>query len=224
MNVLTTFAAGQLDPLGPEETDADLSAILHWLRASKAAAAVAPARGVPGIARLVLERYWQLPRSEFHYQNLGGRRKGVTGNKLILIPWSEEAFKVYRKSRSVSDLRTEHVTPIDAIWKKLMQLLQEVGDDDCEWKARAGDYLQQNFTLAVITREQALAIDTFTRTGAFEGEPFRRYELAAKQIRVKRRAGSTKVRLNVKKFVHPAFKNLPNVVAAVQSQGGSGGD
>lgn len=213
-DVTQTWGAGRLDPLGPDEDAADLSAILSWIRATRIAVELDPARKPPNIARAVLTTYWQEPRSKFHEDNLNGHRKDELGNKLTLVPWSVEAFDQYRQSGSRAGLITEHVTPIQAMWEKLGSLLDSAEDDE-QWMGEARIYLQVNFVIAIITQQQAGAIDTLMKTGATEGAPFERYRRAAEHIRQLRDAGTTDVMLDITQFVHPAFVDPPEAAEAL---------
>lgn len=208
INVTTHAFAGQLDRLSPAEDQADLAEIQSWLRTHRAANRSHPKRTPPRVARVVLETYWQEPRAGFHEQNLNGRRKADFGNKYVLIPWSVEAFDQYKNTGTKRGLITEHVTPIKALWEKLGLLLDEAEEEgwtDEEWTAEAKGYLETNFTLAVVTDEQARAIDTVAKTLATEHVPFQRYKFAADHIRALREAGGTEVTLDVTRFVHPGF-------------------
>lgn len=203
MNVLTYPYAGCLDVISPEETKRDLRAILGYIRADKRAVELRAKHSNPSIARAVLTAIWQEPRTGFHRQETDGR-KGIFyfGSKLLLVPWSLEAFERMKAQNNTEGLILEHVMPIDAIWKDLTAL--EATTDTGTWALEAEAYLRTNFTLAVVTTEQARAVDAagFRKVG-IAGRPFARYFQAAQKVH--KNATSKDTPPNVEKFVHPGF-------------------
>lgn len=202
-NVLHQFRAGQLDPVNTNERD--LRIIRAYLRTeAEVTKRLGSAGKAPSIARAVLGKVWQEPRVGFHGRNLAGRNKSDFGTKLLLVPWSEEAFKEFKRQGSVKGLRFEHVTPVDALWKQLHKIHNESKTEE-EWIDVAGQYLQTHFVVAVLTKKQAFAIDRvgLKQTG-FYGMPFQRYAEAAQKL--KDEAAKTvepPVVLNLDRFVHP---------------------
>lgn len=197
--------AGVLDPISQEETDRDLGTILTYIRAEKHALAKNPGRSRPSIARSVLKTIWQQPRTKFHREQFSGRKGFDFGSKLLLVPWSIEALARLKSQNSVKGLVLEHVTPIDVIWKRLVELEGELENEE-DWAGEAQRYLGLNFTVAVVTKEQADAIDAVgLRKEGFEGRPFYRYYQAAERIRKKAAAGGPQISLDVTRFTHPGL-------------------
>lgn len=205
LNVTTHPHAGVLDPISQEETDRDLRTILAYIHAEKHALATNPGRSRPSIARSVLTTIWQQPRTKFHREQICGRKGFDFGSKLLLVPWSIEALDRLKSQNSVKGLVLEHVTPIDAIWKRLVELEGESENEE-DWAGEAQRYLAVNFTVAVVTKEQADAIDAVgLRKEGFEGRPFYRYYRAAKLIRERSAAGGPHIALDVARFTHPGL-------------------
>lgn len=204
LNVMNDPLAGVLDPISQEETDRDLRAILAYVRAEQQALVLNPGRARPSIARSVLTTIWQTPRTNFHREQITGRMGFAFGSKLLLVPWSMEAFDRLKSQNSVNGLILEHVTPIDAMWKRLVELA-EVEDDE-DWVSEAQHYLTKNFTVAVVTKEQAAAIDAVgLRKQGFEGKPFVRYQRAAELIRERAAEFAPGLALDVARFMHPGL-------------------
>jgi len=210
-NVLHQPRAGQLDPRNnPAHTEADLIAIRGYVSAYRnGRSAVTSATG-PAIARPVLEKYWQYPRCGF---NAGAKQEldsGFTlGGKLLLIPWSEEAFVRANAQRSTTGLILEHVTPITCLWDELIRI-DEASEDDAEWQGEAGKYLQETFLLAVITADQDAILNAtgWKQAGVPRPlNPFLRYEWASQQIQTASTPTGLKApapaALDVARFVHP---------------------
>lgn len=205
LNVLECPRAGLLDEISQDETDRDLAAILAYIRAEERALATTPGRGKPSIARSVLMTFWQKPRTGFHRQEIEGRKGVDFRSKLLLVPWSIEAFDRCEQQKNVRGLILEHVTPIDAIWKSLLVLRAE-SESDAEWAGEAQAYLRANYALAVLTKEQAYAIDAVgLQTVGFKGKPFLRYHQAAERIRDNEAAGGPSAGLDVARFTHPGL-------------------
>lgn len=129
--------------------------------------------------------YWEAPRIGFHAVALleAGIPKGHFSKKLLLIPWSIEAFNHWKTNLSASGLTLEHVTPLDWVWKELINLDTDPHDgsqiEQGQWELDAANYLFHHYMLAVVTDEQAGAIDRsgYKKIGILRN-PFLRYALA----------------------------------------------
>lgn len=202
VDVLREAKAGRLDESTPEDATRDLAIIWSYIQAEKHASDQRPGTTVPAIARAVLTSVWEAPRVTFHREEL----QGLTGvnfrSKLLLIPWSMEAFESLRGTDEVAGLILEHVMPVDALWARLVALVEETESEE-EWALEAYAYLSKNYTLAVVTRAQASAIDLHaSRATGVEGRPFLRYERAGQVLRELAARGETTVSLDVTRFVH----------------------
>lgn len=216
VNVVADRNAGLLDEIPQDETDQDLAAILGYIRAEQRALARNPGRGRPSIARSVLTTIWQKPRTEFHREEVAGRIGSSFGSKLLLIPWSIEAFAKFNSQNDSTNLVLEHVTPIDALWNQLVELEKE-SEDDKTWAREAQAYLRTNYALAVVTRAQASAIDKVgLRKTGFKGRPFLRYQEAACLICKGATEGGPHVSLDVAKFVYPGLAVKEHTVELVK--------
>jgi hypothetical protein len=168
-----------------EKMKSDAALIRTYIRAEKEVAASALGPKSPSIARAVLTCIWEAPRIGFHADALleAGFPKGPFSNKLLLIPWSIEAFNHWKANLSVSGLTLEHVTPIDWMWQELKKLDTDPDDgslvEQDQWELAAANYLFHHYMLAVVTDEQAGAIDRsgYKKTGV-PLNPFLRYALA----------------------------------------------
>jgi hypothetical protein len=218
INVYETPYYGRLDEASNEKMKSDVAIIRTYIRAEKKAAMSAPNRRPPPIARKVLTSIWEKPRIDFHRAEKKKFRKLDLRNKLLLIPWSIEAFEYAKTYYSVRGLILEHVTPIDWMWRKLKELdvdpdNSDVLKDDEMWELNATTYLFNHYMVAVLTGEQSTAIDAvrdLKRTG-YEPNPFIRYRYAEKQIDIARAKGRVKPSFSVAKFVLPARRStLPS--------------
>lgn len=212
VNVLTQARAGCLDEISKTETDRDLSVLHMYVRAEKEASLrLTGSRTAPSIYRSVLTSVWEEPRTGFHRDELDGHQGlnlSYFKSKLLLIPCSVEAFELMKAQDSVANLRLEHVTPLDAIWKTLVDLdaTQDTAED---WAREAQAYLWPNYTLAVLTKEQAAAIDGVTdlKVTGYPWQPFLRYKVAADALREKTDQGDSLIPLDPARFVHPGIEN-----------------
>lgn len=205
IDVLNYPRAGRLD--GGPSTERDLNVIRSYLRTEKEAARnLGFDRKPPSIARAVLEKIWQEPRVGFHSKELRDAKKSLWRTKLLLVPWSEEAFDLYVGQKSVAGLRLEHVTPIDAIWREL-SAIDDSSADEAEWLQEAGAYLWVHYVVAVLTKEQAAAIDGagFKKVG-YPKRPFLRYAAAITAMQEHAaKNGTLAVPLDLSRFVHPGM-------------------
>jgi hypothetical protein len=208
VNVMEDPRAGRLDEVSQEETGQDVSTILNYIQTEDRVVDERPDRTRPSIARAVLTSFWEKPRIGFHRAHLRGHDHIEFGSKLLLIPWSVEAFQSMREEHSVEGLVLEHVTPIDALWKRLHDLGtpgDPVRPGDEDWPLEAESYLRRNYVLAVVTKgqDQELNAANFKTDGpdGFGKYPFLRYLRATE----KNREAGRKATLDVKRFVYPGF-------------------
>lgn len=209
IDVTKEFRAGHLDEIPHEETQRDLAVIRCYLEAEQRVAGIVrpdgEKRGSIAVARAVLKSVWEVPRMEFAARERAKGRNLQLGNKALLIPWSVEALDLYQTSGTTADLVQEHVLPVDEIWRELRRMYIEMDPEG--WFGSAQAFLNYNYTLAVVTKEQAAMIDAagFRKTG-FHKAAFARYvavmeAAAAGQIR----PGIVNVPLDVERFVYPGF-------------------
>lgn len=204
-NVATYPHAGRLDEIGQAETNRDLRIIKQYIEAEEYTKTQRPDKSVPSIARNVLVSVWERPRVGFHREEFVGHSGLAFGSKLLLIPWSAEALERMKLNKSVADLVLEHVTPVEALWSKLRELHKE-SDTYEDWVRSAQWYLNEHYTLAVITKEQAKAIDAAGfKTRGFPNNPFARYVAASAKISQNAAPGKATVQFDVERFCHPGF-------------------
>lgn len=205
----TTFRAGHLDEISHEETQRDLDVIRHYLEVERRVESITRPLGEKrrsiSVARAVLHSVWEVPRMEFAETERARGSDLQLRNKALLIPWSIEALELYQSTGTAAGLIQEHVLPVDEIWRELHRLYDET--DQESWFGEAQAFLNYNYTLAVLTKEQASMIDAagFRKTG-FRTRAFARYTAvmaaaAAGQIR----RGIPNAPLDVARFVNPGF-------------------
>lgn len=209
-DVSDTPIIGRLDETTLAEMRSDVAIIRNYIRAEKATTTSAPGRTLPPIAREVLTSVWESPRTGFHRDARTCFRRINFRNKLLLIPWSAEAFEHAKSTNSFTGLVLEHVTPIDAMWQKLKELDADSEESDRVladdmWETSAASYLVNHYMLAVLTKEQATAIDAIPtlRSTGFEPNPFLRYHHAESEMEKNRTRGHSSPDFSVKRFVIP---------------------
>lgn len=196
INVLTFPHAGQLDPAGREATHHDLQVIREYISAENHARVILGERKAPSIERAVLTTVWEKPRTAFHSKQKKLIGDFEFGSKLLLIPWSMEAYSSLHEKNSVKGLLLEHVTPLSFMWKELVKIDSESPTED-DWFVEAEGYLNNHYRLAVLTTAQAAAIDRAGhRQKGTPGNPFFRYQKAIESPRFN-------VSLDLDKFVQP---------------------
>jgi hypothetical protein len=211
-DVCETPLIGRLDETVHADMMSDAALIRRYIRIEKEAAdASAPGRKLPSIARTVLTSVWESPRIGFHRSALDSTDFNLKdfGRKLLLIPWSVEAFERWNSTHSAAGLVLEHVTPIDWMWQKLKELDIDP-DEPCgltkeeDWQLHAASFLVRHYMLAVLTREQASKIDAegLKKTGV-EHNPFLRYRQAEYKMDAKRAQGSEIPAFSTKRFIVP---------------------
>lgn len=213
VNVYEFPMCGRLDCTSEEESLADAALIRTYIRAEKQFAA--SGRTPPSIAREVLTSVWEAPRSRFH-REAQKRFTAKFRNKLLWVPWSVEAADLWNQTHSVDGLILEHVTPIVALWRKLRELDDEFEDPSSNfhadpewggsqhtWEGHAVSYLNNFWTVATLTREQASAIDSYAglRTQGFEPNPFERYFQAEKLMNQDRQRGKVLPSFSTSRFI-----------------------
>ncbi len=215
-NVYETPITGRLDETTNEQMKSDVAVIRTYIRAEKLAAAAAPERKPPSIARTVLTSIWETPRIDFHRAEKTAFRKIKFRSKLLLIPWSAEAFEHAKSTNSVTGLVLEHVTPIDAMWQELKELDLDPDEadglaDDELWGMSATGYLFNHYMVAVLTKEQATAIDFIptVRNTAFGTNPFLRYLYAQGKMDKARTPDNPLPAFSVDRFVLPGSPISP---------------
>ena len=186
---------GRLDGLSDERDRADAGRI-HDLMS----VALGPSRtdtASSGFKRLVLQDYWERPR----VRGLRGLTPRSTGRYYMLLPWSEKAFLTFKIARangaeSLSGLVLEHVAPLSALWDHLAEGLKDPADDREDWIRHARGTLFNFYRLAVLTKDEAAAIDCArigigdNRSRALRNfmpgwvvsDPFVRYWVAQEQV------------------------------------------
>ena len=185
MSIPLNKYSGRLDELSDADNKRDVNAIREYIIAEEnACSAVA---NIPSIVRQVLINIWEKPRTRFHQNEVRESKKiGAVpikfNSKLLLIPWSGEAFKSFKATRDVSGLELEHVMPLSAMWEKLKELHKECSNGK-EWVTNAAGHLINNYMLAVVTKEQHQAINSVgLKSTGTEGDPFGRYRMAKKRM------------------------------------------
>lgn len=221
-NVYETPIIGRLDRTSEDRAFSDATLIRKYIRVEKNVKASAPDCPIPSISREVLLKIWESPRIKFHHE----ARKSFTKefrNKLLWIPWSIEAAERWNQTHSINGLVLEHVTPIDAMWRKLTKLDDEFEDPNSDlysdperedqphhiWEDHAVNYLIKFWSVAVLTVEQSRAIDSYKglRAKGFEPNPFERY-LRAEELMDKDRAeGKARPSFSTAKFIISGHKN-----------------
>lgn len=196
-NVAHMPRAGQLDPATPEETRSALMLIRQFLRLDKSVRQQLNGQSSPPIARAVLTTLWESPRVGFHRSERRGLKGVDLRGKLLLIPWSIEAFDLLKAQGGVKNLVLEHVTPVESLWSQLGRIDEEA-EDEAGWLTNAEGYLVEHYTLAVLTRTQAAAIDSLPnfKTRGWPRRPFMRYVAAQELL-------PQSVSFDVGNFVHP---------------------
>lgn len=228
-NVLERPLIAGLEELNADDTAKDLLLIRSFLRADSTASEDLRARGrrCPEIAREVLDAIWGAPRSRFHRKHIRGRMDDpkAFGSKLTMIPWSMEAFDHAKSGGNMRELTLEHVTPVKVLWSDLKEI-DALSTSDADWMESEDDlwvgwstaYLHNNYLVAVLTQQQARAVDSAGYRDTSIGDtsflpgrqnPFLRYDLARKDMdagRVRDRHGNLiNVPLDVSKFVIPGL-------------------
>lgn len=224
VNVLDYADAGKVDPHSPEDGSFDNLDLRHIRRfvqldirlRTQVKKTVGYGRTIPSIARQVLVSFWEEPRTGFHYKEIEGLKEPVDfGSKRLDVPWSEKAYLRFKKSDDVKGLLLEHVTPIKELWKYLIGLEEndELIESDEDWEREAGTYLQNNYRIAVVTKEQATGIDKYggRDTNPFRNHPFCRYEKARRKavedvLQKENPAREAAAGLDLSRFVHPGIK------------------
>lgn len=218
---------GRLDPSTPEDGIRDATLIRGYIRLQKQGQASAPARPVPAIAREVLLKIWEAPRTAFNEEALRSfSKRPDLRNKLLWIPWSIEAALHWQTSKSAEGLVLEHVTPIEWMWQRLRDLDEEFLDPNSDihpdpgwghpspiWEDWAAGHLQDWWTVAVVTRDQATAIDSYaSRTKPYQQDPaeryhvpnpFGRYRMAQAAMDAARKVGKSEPSFSTARFVLP---------------------
>lgn len=174
-------------------------------------------RSKPQMARTVLTSFWQEPRIGFHTAELDKLPDKIEmGSKLLLIPWSEKAYRTFKDTGRCKGLRLEHVVPIQQLWMKLIDIEKDETTETFEdWKREAGTYLKYNYRLAVVTEDEAKGIDRYAERdkNPFAPKcPFQRYQQAinkarnAKPTSDNNRIWQATKDMDLKKFVIPSVK------------------
>jgi hypothetical protein len=117
--------------------------IRQYLRLDKGARRLLGGQRSPSIARAVLTALWESPRVGFHRNEHRGLKGIDLRGKLLLIPWSIEAFDPLGAQGGVKDLVLEHVTPIEALWSELGRL-DDIAADENDWLNYAEGYLAEH--------------------------------------------------------------------------------
>lgn len=225
-NVYKTPIIGRLDCTSSAESLSDAALIHTYIRAEKAVAAVS-GRTPPSIARAVLTSVWETPRIGFHREaQKSFSAEAEFRNKLLWAPWSIEAAEHWNKTRKVKGLVLEHVTPIDWMWRKLKELDDKFEDPTSDlhpdskwggtsqtWEDHAAAYLIRHWTVAIVTEEQAGAIDAYGgRTVGFEPNPFERYLRAEEKMdRVRKSGIANPPPFSTAKFIISGHANDMNI-------------
>lgn len=215
-NVYDTPIIGRLDRTSEAEAFRDAALIRNYIRTEKQVRASAPDRPIPSIAREVLLKIWEAPRIGYHRE----ARKSFTKefrNKLLWTPWSIEAAERWNQTHSVNGLVLEHVTPIDAMWRKLTRLDDEFENPNSDfyhdpkeggqahhvWEQHAANYLIEFWTVAILTEEQSSAIDSYKglKTKGYEPNPFERYLRAEKLMNKDRENGKARPSFSTSTFI-----------------------
>mgnify|MGYP003111545180 CR=1 FL=1 len=197
-NVFENPRIARLDPTDHTEACRDTALIRTYIRAAKEVAA-ASRRTPPSIGRTVLTSIWETPRIRFHLEaKKSFSKKAMFRTKLLWVPWSIEAQNRWNDTHDTKDLRVEHVTPIDWMWRNLIKLHDEFEDPtsayhpNFEWENEAALYLNKVWMVTVLTKEQAAAIDAIKglRSKGFDPNPFERYRLAENEMNRVRDSGT----------------------------------
>lgn len=213
---------GRLDPTSIEDGLRDAALIRKYIRLQKQTKASAPGRPAPAIAREVLLKVWEAPRTAFHDEALKSFAvKPAFRKKLLWIPWSIEAAERWDETRTVAGLVLEHVTPIDWMWRHLTDWDDDFEDPTSDvhpspgwgqpspvWEDWAAGYLNDVWTVAVVTQKQATAIDLHgSRTTGCNSNPFTRYRMAEQAMNEARAKGEPVPPFSTAKFVLPGHAN-----------------
>lgn len=220
---------GRLDPSTPEDGIRDATLIRKYIHVQKQVQASVPGQPVPAIGREVLLKIWEAPRIAFNEDALSRfSKRPDLRKKLLWIPWSIEAFRQWQANKSAVGLVLEHVTPIEWMWQRLGDLDKEFLDPTSDihpdrewdpdrpsptWEDWAAGHLQDWWTVAVVTRAQEKAIDSYaSRTTPYQRNPaeryhvpnpFERYLIAQAAMDVARKGGKTEPPFSTARFVLP---------------------